>query len=64
MTHSKVSKVIKNVAELAEVRSILEKNYDLFQKIYYYLANNNPSSSGVFSISETRFEKFVEEQGY
>ena len=64
MTHSKVAKVVKSQEQLAEVRSVLEKNYDLFQKIYYYLANNNPSSLGVYSISETRFEKFVEEQGY
>ena len=55
MNHSKVAKIVKNKAILAEVRSLLEQNYDLFQKIYYYLANNNPSSAGVYSINETRF---------
>lgn len=30
---------------------MLEKHYDIFQKIYYYLANNNPNSNGVYSIN-------------
>jgi len=51
MSHSKVPKIIKNPQQLQEVRTLLEKNYDLFQKIYYYLANNNPTSHGVYSIN-------------
>ena len=59
ISHSKVAKVAKGTKELEEVRNILESNYGLFQKIYYYLANSNPNVSGVFSISENRFEKFI-----
>jgi hypothetical protein len=43
--------VAKGTKELEEIRNILESNYELFQKIYYYLANSNPNVSGVFSIS-------------
>jgi hypothetical protein len=38
-----------------EVRTILDQNYHIFQKIYYFLASNNPNALGVYSISENTF---------
>lgn len=63
ISHSRVTKILQPT-QLGEVRAVLEQHYLLFQKIYYFLANNNPNAQGVYSISENRFEKFVEEQSY
>lgn len=38
--------------------------YRYFKDSFYYLAHNNPSLNGIFTISELDFANFLEEQKY
>ena len=62
--NSKIARVIKEESVLNQFKFMMLNYYKYFKDTFYYLSRGNPTLNGIFSIPETQFTGFLEEQKY
>jgi hypothetical protein len=57
-------RLIKQPEDIVRFKHMMLNYYRDFKDSFYNLANCNPALNGIYSISETIFQQFLEEQKY